>query len=70
MEENSFLVRVITNQAGMYALWALCQKTPPGWWETGRSGTTEECLAFIDARTKPRPLQQRYTTKLESCRVP
>jgi uncharacterized protein YbdZ (MbtH family) len=51
MQTSSLLVRVITNQAGCFALWTINQQTPPGWQDSGKSGTTEECLTFIDARS-------------------
>lgn len=44
-------VRVLTNQVNYYAVWSLVEPIPRGWWEIGKTGALEDCLAFIDALT-------------------
>ena len=38
---------VVINELGQYSIWPDGVETPRGWRATGRTGTTEECLAWI-----------------------
>ena len=40
---------VVVNHEEQYALWPLGRPHAPGWREAGKSGSREECLAFVRA---------------------
>lgn len=41
------LYYVVMNDEEQYALWPKHLQLPAGWMQTGRSGTKEECMAFV-----------------------
>jgi MbtH protein len=52
--------KVLVNHEGQYSLWPLARSAPAGWSETGKLGSKEECLAYVDATwTDMRPLSLR-----------
>ncbi len=52
--------RVVVNLEGQYSLWFADREAPPGWSDTGRGGSKEECLAYIEeVWTDMRPLSLR-----------
>ncbi len=56
--EDKTIYKVVVNQEhNMYSIWPADHATPLGWHDAGKSGTKEECLAFIkDHWTHQRPL--------------
>jgi MbtH protein len=55
-EFGTGLFRVVKNAQGQYALIPLQLPIPPGWEDAGRTGTSEECQAFVNERwTDMRP---------------
>ena len=42
------LYKVLVNEEGQYSLWLAHKQVPLGWQETPKSGTKEECLAYIN----------------------
>lgn len=58
--ENRILYKVVVNHEEQYSIWPADQENPLGWKETGKSGTKEECLAFIsEVWVDMRPLSLR-----------
>ena len=58
--ENRILYKVVVNHEEQYSIWPADQENPLGWKETGKSGTKEECLAFIsNVWVDMRPLSLR-----------
>jgi MbtH protein len=61
--ENATVYKVIVDHDEQYSIWPANRMTVPGWKEAGKSGTREECLAFIaKAEGYVRPLSQRKKT--------
>ncbi len=51
---------VVVNHEEQYSLWPSGRELPLGWNEAGKSGTREECLAYIEeVWTDMRPLSLR-----------
>jgi MbtH protein len=52
--------KVVVNHEEQYSIWPADRADPPGWTETGRPGTRNECLAWIEENwTDMRPLSLR-----------
>jgi MbtH protein len=45
--DNS-IFQVVVNQEGQYSLWFANQELPLGWSATGKPGTKDECLAYVE----------------------
>jgi MbtH protein len=59
-EADSTLYKVVVNHEGQYSVWPEDRETPLGWSDVGKSGTKEECLAYIEeVWTDMRPLSIR-----------
>ncbi len=51
---------VVVNGEEQYSIWRADREKPPGWKDAGKSGTKEECLAYIkEVWTDMRPLSLR-----------
>ena len=51
---------VVVNGEGQYALWPQGKPMPQGWQAAGFSGSTDECIAYVDrawADMTPRSLR-------------
>lgn len=58
--ESTLQYKVVVNQEEQYSLWPADKENPAGWKEAGKSGTKEECLAYIqEVWTDMRPLSLR-----------
>lgn len=59
-QQNTEIYTVIINGEEQYSIWPADRASAPGWREAGKSGTKEECLAFIKSVwTDMRPLSLR-----------
>ena len=59
-EADSTVYKVVINHEEQYSLWSDDQPNPPGWRDAGKSGSKEECLAYInEVWTDMRPLSLR-----------
>jgi MbtH protein len=57
---DQMLYRVVSNAEKQYSLWPANRENPCGWMEAGKSGTKDECLAYIaEVWTDMRPLSLR-----------
>lgn len=61
METNDQAVyKVVVNHEEQYSIWLADRDNPPGWRDANKSGTKEECLAYIkEVWTDMRPLSLR-----------
>ena len=58
--EDTQRYKVVVNHEEQYSLWLAERENAPGWRDAGRSGTKEECLAFVrEVWTDMRPLSLR-----------
>ena len=48
--EDNATYRVVVNPEGQYSIWPADRENALGWSDAGRSGTKEECNAFIRER--------------------
>ena len=52
---------VVVNQAEQWSIWPADRDLPSGWRAVGKSGTKQECIAYIeDCWTDMRPLDLRH----------
>lgn len=59
-EELDIQYKVVLNDEEQYSIWPADQDNAPGWKDAGKSGTKEECLAYIgEVWTDMRPLSLR-----------
>jgi MbtH protein len=58
--ENTPTFKVVVNDEGQYSLWPAQRDNPLGWTDAGKSGSKQECLAFVEeVWTDMRPLSLR-----------
>ncbi len=58
--EDNRTYRVVLNHEEQYSIWPADRDNALGWFDAGRQGTKEECLAYIkDVWTDMRPLSLR-----------
>jgi MbtH protein len=59
-EPDDTVYRVVVNHEEQYSIWPDFKEIPLGWRDCGRSGTKDECLAYIkEVWTDMRPLSLR-----------
>ena len=59
-DSDPTLYHVVVNDEEQYSIWPDGKDIPAGWRNTGRTGTKQECLAYIqDVWTDMRPLSLR-----------
>jgi MbtH protein len=60
MERSQATYRVVSNSEEQYSVWPADRDLPVGWRDTGKIGTKDECLAYIqEVWTDKRPSSQR-----------
>ena len=47
-DANLSCFSVVINEEDQYSIWPVERDLPPGWRGAGKTGSREECLAFID----------------------
>jgi len=58
--EDRTVYKVLINHEEQYSLWPADMELPLGWRETGKSGSKDECVAYVDeVWTDMRPLSLR-----------
>jgi MbtH protein len=58
--EDKTIYKVIVNMEEQYSFWPAGKENPLGWKDVGKTGTKEECLAYIkEIWTDMRPLSHR-----------
>ena len=52
--------KVVVNHEEQYSLWPADRENAPGWRDAGKTGTKDECLAYVkEVWTDMRPLSLR-----------
>ena len=58
--EDAAIYKVVVNHEEQYSLWPVERENPSGWQDAGKTGSREDCLAYIkDVWTDMRPLSAR-----------
>ncbi len=53
-------LKVVVNDEEQYSIWPVDRENPAGWRDAGKTGTKQECLAYIEqVWTDMRPLSLR-----------
>ena len=59
-QDATTIYRVVVNHEEQYSIWPADRDNPGGWRDAGKTGTKDECLAFVDeVWTDMRPLSLR-----------
>ena len=61
-QEEMETFKVVINGEEQYSIWPADRPNPTGWSDVGKSGTKDECLAFIKevwTDMRPRSLRER-----------
>lgn len=59
-KEDTTIYKVVVNHEDQYSIWPLDRQNALGWNDAGKSGSKDECLAFIkEVWTDMRPLSLR-----------
>ena len=59
--------RAVVNHEEQYSIWPAWRELPAGWRDAGKSGTKDECLAFIkEVWTDMRPLSLRRAMEAQA----
>jgi MbtH protein len=59
-ESSASVFKVLINHEEQYSLWRDDWPSAPGWRDTGKAGTREECLEYVNSVwTDMRPLSLR-----------
>jgi MbtH protein len=59
-QEDATIYNVVVNHEEQYSIWPAYRDNALGWKSAGKSGTKEECLAYIkEVWTDMRPLSLR-----------
>jgi MbtH protein len=58
--QDQTIYTVVVNHEEQYSIWPAQREMPLGWKDAGKTGTKEECLAYIkEVWTDMRPLSLR-----------
>ena len=58
--EDTTIYKVVINHEEQYSIWPAHRENPLGWFDVGKSGPKDECLAYIkEVWTDMRPLSLR-----------
>ncbi len=59
-KEDTRIYKVVVNHEQQYSIWPADRENALGWQDAGKSGTKEDCLAYInEVWTDMRPLSLR-----------
>lgn len=59
-EQSNQQYKVVLNHEEQYSIWPADRENPAGWSDAGKTGSKDECLAFIkEVWTDMRPLSLR-----------
>jgi MbtH protein len=63
--EDARTYKVVVNHEEQYSIWSNHRPNPKGWTDAGKSGSREECLAYIaEVWTDMRPLSLRRSMEM------
>lgn len=59
-QDDQTIYRAVVNHEEQYSIWPADRENPVGWRDAGKTGSKQECLAFIEqVWTDMRPLSLR-----------
>jgi MbtH protein len=61
MDDNAQYI-VLRNDEDQYSLWLAALDVPAGWYKTGKEGSKEECMTYVDevwTDMRPRSLREQ-----------
>ena len=61
-DEDNIIYKVVVNHEEQYSIWPADRENALGWNDAGKSGTKQECLAYIEevwTDTRPRSLREK-----------
>jgi MbtH protein len=59
-QDDNPVYKVVVNHEEQYSIWPVERENPAGWQDAGKSGSKEDCLAYIkEVWTDMRPLSLR-----------
>ena len=65
--DDSLIYKVVLNHEEQYSIWPAQRDNALGWKDAGKTGTKEECLAYIEeVWTDMRPLSLRDRMREQS----
>jgi MbtH protein len=65
--EDRTIYKVVVNHEEQYSLWPASRENPLGWRDAGKTGTKDECLAYVkEVWTDMRPLSLRQKMEAAS----
>ena len=65
--EDTRTYTAVVNHEEQYSIWLANRPLPKGWREAGKTGTKDECLAFIkEVWTDMRPLSLRKKMSMQA----
>jgi MbtH protein len=65
--EDRTIYKVVVNSEEQYSIWPADRENALGWQDAGKSGTKQDCLAYIkEVWTDQRPLSLRKRMEEES----
>ena len=68
-QSGNTIYNVVMNQEEQYSIWPAGRELPLGWRDAGKSGSKDECLAYIkEVWTDMRPLSVRKKMEEEQLR--
>jgi len=66
-QDNKAIYNVVMNDEEQYSIWPASRENALGWRNAGKSGTKEECLAYISSVwTDMRPLSIRKKMRAQA----
>lgn len=66
-QEDTTMYAVVVNHEEQYSIWPADRERPLGWRDAGKTGTKQECLAYIqEVWTDMRPLSLRKAMEEEA----
>jgi len=66
-EEDTTIYKVVMNHEEQYSIWPADRENALGWNDVGKTGTKQECLAYIkEVWTDMRPLSLRQKMEAAS----
>jgi MbtH protein len=68
-QADNTLYKVVVNHEEQYSIWPADRENPLGWRDAGKSGSKDECLAYIkEVWTDMRPLSLRKKMEEDTLR--
>jgi MbtH protein len=59
-QDDNPIYKVVVNHEEQYSIWPVERENPAGWQDAGKSGSKQDCLAYIkEIWTDMRPLSLR-----------